>query len=139
MPQRKLTAEVPLNMRVFPKSSPEEKVTSRKGVPLFEDHVLISLRKLLDEWDRNDVDALLGTFRCERDPDVESFLLNKAISFHDRHLSRTYLVVSSGYSSVLAYVTLGVKCLRIPENNRISRSIEKKMNVFDGICQNYLI
>jgi len=101
--------------------------------------ILVSLNDLLESWGRDDTEMLLRTFRCEREPEIEEFLKQKAISFHEKHLSRTYLILSDDKTEVLAYVTLSIKCLEIPENNSLSRSIEKRMNVFKGVSQCYLI
>jgi len=39
--------------------------------------VLTSLEDLLNSWGPDNVERLLRTFKCERDPEVEEFLIKK--------------------------------------------------------------
>jgi predicted GNAT family N-acyltransferase len=103
------------------------------------DFVLTSLEDLLESWSSENVERLLGTFKCERDRDVEDFLIQKAIFFHKKHRSRTYLFLSNDRKTVLAYVTLGIKCLQIPEENLLSKKVYREMDVYKGVSQSYLI
>ena len=103
------------------------------------DLILVSLEKLLKNWSSENVEKLLRTFKCGRDGDVEDFLIQKAISFHKKLRSRTYLFLSNDRKNVLAYVTLGIKCLQIPEKNLLSNNIRKKMDVHKGVSQSYLL
>jgi predicted GNAT family N-acyltransferase len=101
--------------------------------------VLVPLEDLLVNWSSENVERLLRTFRCERDKDVEEFLVQKAIFFHKKHRSRTYLLLSEDRQKVLAYITLGIKCLQIPEDNLLSNKIHREMDVYKGVSQSYLI
>jgi len=57
------------------------------------DYQIISLSCLLEQKDDVTVEEFLSRFNCEKEPDVQSFLRENAISFEKRHLSRTYLLV----------------------------------------------
>ena len=103
-----------------------------------DDYVAVPLEDILSDWGSENVKTLLNTFKC-RDHDVERFLTEKAIQFHEKHLSRTYLFLSEGLSEVRAYVTLGIKCLKVPFNNQLSNRIKKNMNLHKDISQSYLI
>jgi len=103
------------------------------------DFVLTSLEDLLNNWSLESIERLLRTFKCERDPEVENFLTQKAILFHKKHRSRTYLFLSDDRKMVLAYVTLGIKCMRIPEDNPLSNKVNKEIDAHKGVFQSYLL
>jgi hypothetical protein len=65
------------------------------------DLVPISLEDLLNNESSGNIEELLRTFKCERDKDVEEFLVQKAIIFHRKHRSRTYLFLSNDCRMVL--------------------------------------
>lgn len=51
---------------------------------------------------------MLDHFKCEKDPDIEKFLKEKAIDFESLNKSRTYLIYDlddllSGKKYILAY------------------------------------
>jgi len=52
----------------------------------------------------------LGEFCCTKDPDIESYIRNKAISYECSGLSRTYLYLGGAGSDVelVAYLTLAI-------------------------------
>jgi len=99
----------------------------------------INLDDVLIEKEKNDVDKLLDTFHCRRDLDLERFLKQDAIQFHKKHRSRTYLFLSDDCKKVLAYVTLGIKSMNIPEANALTNRVKKEMDVYKGVSQSYLI
>lgn len=73
---------------------------------------------------------------CEKNSDVESFLKDKAVLFEKKHKSRTYLVVdelklNAGVFEILAYFSLAVQVLKIPDN--LSKEKIKKL---DGLYKN---
>ena len=103
------------------------------------EQVLIPLGDLIDAWGPNDVGKLLNTFVCTRDPDLERFLRQDAIPFHEKHRSRTYLLLSEDGRKVLAYTTIGIKCLKVSEGMKLSNKIKKEMDVHKGVFQSYLI
>ena len=106
---------------------------------MIDDLVSVSLEDVLKEWNAENVEKLLKTFKCDLEPELEEFLVEDAILFHKKHRSRTYLFLSDDHAKVLAYVTLGIKCLRVPEENELSNKVKKEMNIHNGISQSYLI
>jgi len=103
------------------------------------DLISVSLEDLLEKWGRENVERLLKTFKCRLEPNMEEFLTQDAISFHQKHRSRTYLFLSKDRMTVSAYVTLGIKCMSIPKKNELSKKVRDQMNVHNGISQSYLI
>jgi hypothetical protein len=75
---------------------------------------------------------LLATFYCDKNQDLEDFLLNenKAISFEKRQITKTYLFVDIDTNKIIAYYTLS---LNIFSTFNLSKSLVKKL---DGIDKN---
>ncbi len=61
---------------------------------------------------------LISIFMCNRDPDIEEFLKSRAIQFEKIGKSRTFLIFDEDAEnfSVLAYFTLALQVLKIPDN-----------------------
>lgn len=75
------------------------------------------------------VQELVSIFVCERDSDIENFLKEKAIIFEKVGKSRTFLIYDedSEEFNVLAYFTLALQVLRIPQSLS-----NRKIKDFDG-------
>ena len=73
--------------------------------------------ELVDEYGKENVQALFSTYRAVYDSDTESFLRDKAIEMDERDLSRTYVAVRDNDMKVLGFVSLSIKCITIPEEN----------------------
>lgn len=74
--------------------------------------------------------SALLSFRCSKDPDIESFLHTKAIDFHTRKLCSVYLLLNEDLFDqdilkVEAYFTLSYKSL-VADASVMSRSSIKK-------------
>ena len=103
------------------------------------DYSVVSLNKLLYELPEEDVSAILSSFSCERDKDVESFLRDKAVVQEKKHISRTYLIVSNGEETeLMAYFAVAVSSVE-GDDLECSNSMRKKMNISGGLAMSYLI
>lgn len=74
---------------------------------------------------------LISIFVCKKDPDIDYFLKEKAIVFEKLGKSRTYLIFdedSDDELRILAYFTLGLQVLKVPEELLSGR----KTKLFDG-------
>lgn len=58
-----------------------------------------------------------------------------------RDLSRTYIAFDDSDKSILGYVSIGMKCIRIPKENLLSRNLLRQCNIDDsiGVAQAYLL
>lgn len=58
-----------------------------------------------------------------------------------RDLSRTYLAIAKDDVRILGYITLSIKCMRVPDENLLSGKTRKSMNIDSrtNIVQSYLI
>lgn len=74
------------------------------------------------------------------DSATEAFLRHKAIEIELRDLCRTYLAVSDDMR-ILGFVSVGIKCLSVPERNQLSGKVLKSMNIEagSGVAQSYLL
>ncbi len=99
----------------------------------------VPLTDLLSKMDESDITVRLDSFKCSRDPDREGFLHNKAITFEKRDMARTYLAIMD--DAIVGYFTLSIRCLRVPDDQDISKSLGKKMNIDpdNNVAQSYLL
>lgn len=104
------------------------------------DYSVVPLSKIIDSLPEDELITWLRSFRAYKDSETESFLRDKAIEMEKRELSRTFLAVDSKWE-ILGYVTLGIKCTRIPAGTELSRKMKQMMNIEKrtGIAQSYLL
>lgn len=102
-------------------------------------YLTVSLRDLLRDFDESEVDSRLRQFVCTRDHDREDFLHNKAIVFEKKGMARTYLAVAD--KMIAGYFTLSTRCLRVPDDRNVAKSLSKKMNIDpdNNVAQSYLL
>ncbi len=96
--------------------------------------MLISLKDLINEMDREELFQLLSSFECSLDKDIEFFLKNRAVQFEQLSKARTYLIVNENELrekqitdvSIVGYFDLALKVLTVPESisNRIRKDID---------------
>ncbi|GEM_PF-297924 len=102
---------------------------------------ILSLSEMIEEYGRDVVSDILRSFKSVHDSATESFLREKAIDMETRDLSRTYLAVWKNDASVLGYITISIKCMRVPQENLLSGKTKKSMNIDSNtnIVQSFLI
>lgn len=86
----------------------------------------------MDALGREKVEEIIKSYRQVVRLDTEYFLHDLAIQMEDGDQSRTHLVMTPRYDAVLGFVSLGVKCLIMPEENKISKSFVRGMDVVLG-------
>ena len=103
------------------------------------DYDFIPLKTMLDNADEQTISALLSTFRCSRDRDLENFLHKSAVPNEKRGMARTYLALSSD-DRIVGYFSLSMRCGVIPKQ-LVSKSMYKRLNVQPetDVAQMYLI
>lgn len=59
--------------------------------------------------------------------------------FERKNIARTYLAVMGG--AIAGYFTLSIGCLRVPDDQHISMSLSKKMNIGpdNNVARSYLL
>lgn len=100
---------------------------------------LMPLRDLLDKLDEGEITTRLGSFVCSRDLDREDFLHNKAVFFERKDMARTYLALMN--DRIAGYFTLSIRCLQVPRNQKVSKTLSRRMNVDpdNNVAQSYLL
>ena len=88
--------------------------------------MLVSLQKLTELVSDEGLSEILSSFKCSRDSDIESFLNEKAVLFDRKGKSRTHLVLNrdaleNGTIDIVAYFSLAINLLRIPEGTSSSQ------------------
>lgn len=107
----------------------------------YKEYEIVPLSEMLKVHGLDIVSGVLGSFKSVYDSATESYLKEKAIDMEVRDLSRTYLAVSEEDLSVLGYITISVKCMRVPDENLLSGKTKKSMNIDSrtNIVQSFLI
>ena len=100
---------------------------------------IVSLKDFLDVFEEDDVSKRLKQFVCTCDRDRKDFLHNKAIVFEKKCMARTYLALID--DTIAGYFTLSIRCLQVPEDRNISKSLSNKMNIDpdNNVAQSYLL
>ena len=75
----------------------------------------------------------MSSFFCEKDPDLTSFLLERAVQYEKIHKSRTYLVVdeesvAANELIILGYFSLALQSLNLSEDVSV-----RKRSLMDGV------
>ena len=86
------------------------------------------------------VAKVLSEYRSVKESDTEDFLHTKAIPMEKRDHSRTFIAMTPDMR-ILGYVSLSIKCMRIPEDTPLSRNVQRQINVDSRtrVAQSYLI
>lgn len=88
--------------------------------------MLIALKKFLEMASEEKVAEVISFFKCEKDPDIENFIKDKAITYERKAKSRTYLIFDeeallTGEFKLLAYFAVAMQTLKIPEGTSSSQ------------------
>ena len=99
----------------------------------------IRLSELLAVYGKDKVAEYLKGFRCNKDPDLQIFLHEKAIMYEDKGRSRTYLFIDSENKRIIGYVTLSLTKIRVSSKSSLVKGVIRKMDLNDGETVGYLI
>ena len=104
-------------------------------------YYMVSLTEFITTYGRDVASSFLRTFVPLNDTKTADYLHKEAIPMEMRDLSRTYLAVSIDGDSIFGYVTIGMKCIRIPRENILSGSLLRQCNIdgSTGVAQAYLL
>ena len=87
-------------------------------------YAVVDLRQLVKELGEDKANFILSDFRCPLAPDVEYFLLHKAIPFMKSSVSSTFLVFASYKQQIalVGYYTLANKVLMVQAQSVSNRT-----------------
>ena len=105
-----------------------------------QNYTFVPLSALISRYDAEIIQNNLNDFVPYLNDETDQFISQKAIAMERRDLSRTYLAISLMDGKILGYVTIGMKCMRVPEENLLSNKVLRKMNIEEdtGVTQAYL-
>ncbi len=92
---------------------------------------MMSLSELIHAYGESTIrDIIQGYVSAheEENPEVSIYLREKAISMEKRDLSRTYISLTENLE-IMGFVTLGIKCMTVPDDNLLSNSAQRRMNI----------
>ena len=103
--------------------------------------IVYPLSTLIEKRGKKVIQSYLESFNPYRNSDASHFLNEKAIMMENRDLSRTYLAVEPSTNRILGFISLGIKCLSIPEMNLIPDHMLKDMfiDTKTGVVQAFLL
>ncbi len=88
------------------------------------------IENILDIMENDGEEVLnlsLNAFSCDRNTEIQNFLLNNSIDFAKKKMSVTYLVFDEAKGSLFGYFTLTHKILNIPAEG-LSNTVKKRMS-----------
>lgn len=94
---------------------------------------IVHLDDMLKELGEDKTIAILSSFSCPLNKDVEYFLKYRAIAFSKQGLAKTQLVFTSfrGESCLIGYYTICIKYITVPFNKRtFTNTLKKRLNKF---------
>lgn len=104
----------------------------------------LAVENILGIIDRDGEEELmldLSAFSCGVNPEIQTFLTERAIEFAKKKMSITYLVTDADDGELLGYFTLAHKVLTVPATG-LSNSIKKRMSRYarlDEDSDSYLV
>ena len=104
----------------------------------------IGVTNILDELELSGEANLrkdLSLFLCEKNPEIEEFIREKAIDFAKRKLSITYLILDTDSGVILGYFTLTHKSV-ILNGEGLSKTFQKRLAAFSRLDKdtgNYVV
>lgn len=98
---------------------------------------IISVREMikafqdLEDGGENKLNAILSTFSCTLNPDIEFFLHKKSVLFENQSLSRTFLVMASFQNNpvIAGYFALAMKQISI-RKEAVSNKMRSRIRRF---------
>lgn len=104
------------------------------------DPMIVPLNDFLKAKNQAKVARSINSFYCYVDPEIQEFVRNKMISFEDKSICRSFLIIDEQNSDdehffILGFFSLALKILYV-DQDKLSRKQKKDMNILsdqDGI------
>jgi len=106
------------------------------------DFNLMPLGQVIRSYDEDYVKNMLQSYHDCIGSDQERFLKENSIVMEKKDMCRTYLAIDKDdVTSILGYVSIGLRCLSVPDETSLSKSFSKRMNIDPDtkVAQSYLI
>ena len=101
---------------------------------------VVSVSEFIREFGADWTKEMLASYRSVKDSATEAFLHGKAVDMELYDQCGTFIAITDDFD-ILGFVTLGIKCLSVPENSLLSGKTLKGMNIESstGVAQSYLL
>lgn len=95
---------------------------------MIDDFLILNIREYLRQGENGEdmLRQVFSTFSCQKNTDVEGFLLQQAIEFTKKNQSVTYIVITPEYGQIVGYFTITIKPITVNADN-FSNRIKKKI------------
>lgn len=95
---------------------------------MIDDFLILNIREYLRQGEDGEdmLRQVFSTFSCEKNEDVERFLIQQSIDFTKKNQSVTYIVITPEYGQIVGYFTITVKPITVNADS-FSNTVKKKI------------
>ena len=95
---------------------------------MHDDFLILNIREYLRQGQSGEdlLQQVFSTFSCDRNSDVERFLLEQSINFTKKNQSVTYVVLTPEEGQIIGYFTITIKPITV-NGDSFSNTIKKKI------------
>lgn len=93
-----------------------------------DDFLILNIREYLRQGQSGEdlLQQVFSTFSCDRNSDVERFLLEQSINFTKKNQSVTYVVLTPEEGQIIGYFTITIKPITVHGDN-FSNTVKRKI------------
>ena len=93
-----------------------------------DDFLILNIREYLRQGQSGEdlLQQVFSAFSCDRNSDVERFLLEQSINFTKKNQSVTYVVLTSEEGQIIGYFTITIKPITVHGDN-FSNTVKRKI------------
>jgi hypothetical protein len=93
---------------------------------------IVPLDSFFGSLGEDSTNAVLSSYVCSANTDIEDFLRHKALVFSQQGLAKTHLVFASFRDEyvLVGYYTIAMKTMFIPDRARLSQSLKHRLQKF---------
>lgn len=93
---------------------------------------ILTIDSLIEAIGEGGLDAILSTYSCPINKDIEDYLHHKAITFSRQGLAKTHLVFTSyqGKPVLVGFFALANKTIFIPDKSKLSKNMKRRISKF---------
>lgn len=95
---------------------------------MHDDFLILNIREYLRQGQSGEdlLQQVFSTFSCDRNSDVERFLLEQSINFTKKNQSVTYVVLTPEEGQIIGYFTITIKPITV-NGDSFSNTVKKKI------------
>ena len=98
---------------------------------MHDDFLILNIREYLRQGQSGEdlLQQVFSTFSCDKNLDVERFLLEQSINFTKKNQSVTYVVLTPEEGQIIGYFTITIKPITV-NGDSFSNTVKKKIEKF---------